>query len=458
MAQFLGDVKQSSKDLLVSVKSQVNLAAKKACRTGVIVSRQRDNTPVSASPLVDIRTYPLSATGKALSDCFKSPNQVVDQETGEIVELKWFQNSGAQIVKKASVSRTEKHYRRATAASILGTTHRVNACCKAVLPGNSGVEVHRIKGAGPDTAGHFRGVMMCGSAWLCAVCGSKISEKRKKEIKKAVNKWKESGGEVWLVTYTFPHGRHDKLENTQRMLAEARKRLKRGTEYDEIREDYGILGTIVAHEITHGFKHGWHPHLHELIFVRHAHRGMKALRERLFKKWSRACVLSGLGLPSEEHGVDVRGGSFASAYIAKGGLWGIEDELVKANIKDGRNGSRSIGQILDSYRTGDAEVKAVEGRLFREYARATKGKAQLKWSPGLKAYFGIDDLSDEELMAQDEAPSTLVTSINLDDWKIVVKHRLQALVLESAIQGEDEINRVISLYRDCDRPHFRQDE
>ncbi len=391
--------------------------------------------------LVPIRNSPPASVGAGL-------RSVVDSETGEILLVRQGHDCGLVVVASPGEARARRFYRLEIARGLLGTGHRVNVCHRVPAKGADAVEVWRKLPDGECQAGaHFKGVMVCGAVWLCAVCGSKISERRRAELETAIALWKAEGGEVLLVTYTFSHGRHDVLGETLDKLARARRRMKQGKVYDAIRQDFGMIGSVQAFEITHGAAHGWHPHIHELVFVRSgADRG--ELRARLYEKWRRACVRSGLGEPSWEHGLDVRGGEEAARYVSKG--WGLEQEMTKGHIKDGRGKNRSPGQLLECSADplADPAHKAEARRLWLDYAAAMKGKQQLRWTPGLKARFAVPDLTDEELAAQVEEDAVLLARIKLTDWHIIARHRLQASVLALAeAGGADAIEALLAAYR-----------
>lgn len=348
-----------------------------------------------------------------------------------------------------AASRARKFVRLSGARKLLGTRHRLGVCHRVPSKGAQAVEVWRKRATEEVRPGaHFKGVMVCGLVWLCAVCGSKISERRRAELQTAIALWQAEGGQVWLATYTFSHGRHDVLAETLDKLARARKRLKKGRAFDAIRAGFGLVGTIQAFEITHGPAHGWHPHVHELVFVRSG-ADMGEFRRAMYEKWRSACLLSGLGEPSWEHGFDVRGGDEAARYVSKGG-WGLDQEMTKGHIKDGRGKNRSPGQLLDcaSDPAADQAHRDEAARLWLDYAAAMKGRRQLVWSKGLKARFAVADLSDEEIAAQVEEDAILLARISLDDWQVIARHGLQAAVLQMAEEGgADAIDNLVAVYR-----------
>jgi hypothetical protein len=417
-------------------------------------ARQADETRparldagAGGGPLVHIRNSPLSAAGAGL-------RSVVDSETGEILVVRQGHDCTLQVVASAAEARGRRFYRLEVARGLLGTRHRVNACHRVPAKFAQAVEVWRKHSQGECQCGaHFKGLMVCGSVWLCAVCGSKISERRRAELQTAIALWQAEGGVVWLATYTFSHGRHDVLAETLDKLANARRKMKRGMSYDAIRKDFGTIGTVQAFEITHGPAHGWHPHIHELVFLR-AGCDMAEFRNRMYEKWRRACIASGLGEPSFEHGFDVRGGEEAARYVSKGVGWGLDQEMTKGHIKDGRGKNRSPGQLLDCAADplADEAHRAEAGRLWLDYAKAMKGKQQLRWTPGLKARFAVADLTDDEIAAQVEEDAILLARISLDDWHVIARHKLQASVLALAEAGGAEaIDNLIAAYRGVTR-------
>ena len=134
----------------------------------------------------------------------------------------------------------------------------------------------------------------------------------------------------------------------------------------------------------------------------------------------------------------VDGGERAAQYVAKmstGDAWTLADELTRSGSKVGRNGSRSIWEILDTWADkGAAKTdKAQAAALLHEYAAATRGTKALKWSPGLKKRFSLAEVADEVLAeeAQDET-TRLVTLVEAAGWRHVLRHRAQADVLTAA--------------------------
>jgi len=296
---------------------------------------------------------------------------------------------------------------------------------------------------------HYVGLMTCGNVWTCPICAAKISERRRKELKTAIFQHEARGGSVLLITFTHSHKREESLESLLKRQSLASQWFYRHRTYKELKSRYMKVGRVRALEVNHGQANGWHPHMHELWFLDVTLHDYSILKAEIFALWLKACKRFDLGLPSEKHGIDIRGGDKASAYVTKFGdqdKWGLESELSKSHLKKGRNGSLSPFQLVDSYREGNKQA----GALFIEYANAFKGKRQLTWSRGLKDQFDLEDLTDEEIASKEEDECELVARISKNDWYRVLKdstnYRDSRLMLLQLAEngGSDSVNLYIS--------------
>lgn len=279
---------------------------------------------------------------------------------------------------------------------------------------------------------HFHGVGSCGDVWTCPVCSQRISEARRREILDALSAHRDSGGIAVLVTWTFSHSRNDDLAELVPQFCKALRTLKARRIWKKTQERLGYIGQIRALEVTHSERNGWHPHAHEIWFLDREHitpAELAAVKAELFATWQQCCVKAGLGMPTEKHGLDIQfregdqGEILAvGAYAAK---WG--HELTYAHMKRGKGGSRSPWAILDNL---TSQYSYRDACLFREYANAFAGRAQLFWSRGLKAHFGIDDIGDEELA--DRPEKIHVTDLTTNEWQSILKTDSRALVLHVA--------------------------
>lgn len=155
------------------------------------------------------------------------------------------------------------------------------------------------------------------------------------------------------------------------------------------------------------------------------------------KPWSDACLSAGLDEPSKEHGAMIQSGNSAGDYVSK---WGLEHEMTKAHIKEGREGGLTPFQFLDKYLEGDERYK----NLFLEYAKAFKGKKQLVWSKGLRDLLKMQpEISDEEIAESEDPDSFLFAQIPLEVWGVILKAEKRAEVLEACRYGEDNLKEYL---------------
>jgi len=328
--------------------------------------------------------------------------------------------------------------------------HRTCRCLKFssnYLQGkNEGVDVRKNI---ETNKAYYGNLTVCGSVWTCPVCASKISEHRRNELSLIFNEhlgieYDENGENgkrvrnldngVFFLTLTVPHNKYTDLSLLMAQIRDANKFMTQHRQYKKLMKEIGCIGQVKALEVTYSDKNGWHPHYHILIFVdkheeifsgnsdkngkqKHSAYG-KHIKDAICDLWDRACIEADFAKRIDKKAQDLRDGSYAKEYISK---FGIEHELTKWHLKQG-NKSLTPFQMLDVYLTSedDEEVRKVAG-LFNEYAKCFKGYHQLRWTPGLKARFQIEDSSDEEIAETIDETDPLIAHVTLSQWKIVLK-------------------------------------
>ncbi len=341
-----------------------------------------------------------------------------------------------------------------TMSAVLGREHRVSVCQR--VKNYSAQQAGTSPGISVNAAGraHFHGVGSCGDVWACPVCSHRISGERRAEVVEAMRQNRDAGGVCLLVTWTFSHHAGDDLGANIRGFCKALSWMKSLRHYKQIMSDIEKIGEIRALEITHRWANGWHPHAHEVWYLKSAPAAKKlaGLQSELFALWAKACRKHEIGAPTAERGVTVEyreadGGEAAGAYVAK---WGME--LTFANRKTGKLDSRSPWQILkDCHAARQAwkstgslpdgperqELRASikkriqrDADLLREYAAAVKGRAQLFWSRGLKDQYGIADMADAEIA--DKPEIVRIATLSPDHWAAICNTRSHADVLHVA--------------------------
>lgn len=312
---------------------------------------------------------------------------------------------------------------------------RVADCLRKLVPGRRAVEIwHSLRWQ----RAHYKALHVCSSVWVCPVCASKISERRRAELASGI----EAHGELLpvLVTFTVQHSREDTLGVLLGDLLASYRDLKRHRPWASFVVLTGLIGSVRSLEFTYG-SNGWHPHLHSLYFFdRKSSFDLAAVTKFFKSSWLGALEANGLAA-SYTFGVDVRGAdSDVAEYLAKFGRepvrpsWSLEAELTKSGVKVSRGeGGRSPLQLLADYLAGDKGA----GRLWVEYAIATKGKHQLQWSRGLRPVLGLGvEQTDEEVAAAVDDDAVLLACLGPDVWRVVLANDARGELLHVARSGD----------------------
>ena len=286
---------------------------------------------------------------------------------------------------------------------------------------------------------HYGGLMVCGSVWVCPICAAKISERRRVELEQAIKAHVDNGSAVYLATYTISHKRYDDLSTLLQSFLAARKRAKQGRKAQELRKQFGVIGTVSVREVTWSEQNGWHPHCHELVFFEKdidAEAYTQATREQ----WQKSAEHEGLSM--NEHGFKLNRTYGAVAdYVAKFGRepartpWSAATEMTKGHLKRGHGDEHLTPFAMLHYISqGHNELKPI----FREYARWFKGKHQLVWSSGLRALLlnNEEEKSDLELVEEAEEEAVLLGQLDREQWREVVVNNAQGKLLEVARGGD----------------------
>ncbi len=290
--------------------------------------------------------------------------------------------------KGPDTARQERHALRDRAADLTGW-ERLGECGRART--QPGVELWRGEGGGV----HYRGLATCGSIWTCPVCSTKIATRRAEEVCELVEAHEaDPAHAVYMATFTIRHRASDRAKALREMVALAWRKLQNRRGWRAFKDDFGVIGTVRALEVTHGKKNGWHPHVHVLIFTDRPIKNEAQAAAALYWEWSQ--VVAKLGGTTERKAFHMRRASkgvIAAEYVAK---WGAGHEVAKGAHKDAAG--RSVWDLLKA-----SEHDASAGRLFVEYAEAFKGARHLTYSRGLREGYGLRDAaSDQELAEADE--------------------------------------------------------
>jgi len=288
--------------------------------------------------------------------------------------------------------------------------------------------------------------MKCGSIWVCSPCSSRITEQRRQELQTAITNSSDQLVPV-LVTYTVQHHKNMHLADLLAAMLQAYRKLRSGRLWQLVKEEYLIVGGVRATEITIG-PSGWHPHFHELLFldadIFKSEPAIElitsSLQRQLTSRWIEALKTVSLSA-SSARAIDVRSARQDVAdYVAKYGHmpheqesgWTLAHEVTKAGSKTAIDAHRNMWHVLSDYGQGDQQ----SGAYFQEYAAATKGRAQLVWTKGLKSRLHIDEISDELALDETTDDEQLLASLDAGQWRVVLAHNAVGQLLAVGHSGE----------------------
>lgn len=325
--------------------------------------------------------------------------------------------------------------------------HRLRACCRARKNAAIGIRLHRKEGIA-----YFSNAQRCGYAGVCPVCGTKIAQARADEIERGIVNHLERGGGVEMMMFTFPHRIGMRLGSLLDVMGPGFRRVIGGRPWRRACETLGIEGHIKSLEILHGMN-GWHPHYHVLLFTKTpiSETEREFLGSSMYSRWASYVEGAGYGLPKRElfRLEPVRGPADVSEYLTKlatvegdGGLARSASlEMARHDLKGNRTGPgrslemRSPFRILNDFlSSGDCDDLA----LWYEYEECIKGKQLIRWSNGLKASLGVTEMTDQEIVDEDEG-GEVVYDVSPRDWLLVCRAGRVTDLLEIVEDGGGEV-------------------
>jgi len=336
---------------------------------------------------------------------------------------------------------------------------RVAWCLRRVLPDENQVEVHYSDRRG---RAYYRNLMVCGLLWGCPVCAAAISETRRRELSELFLSCSYAMG---MITTTVSHHREESFGVVLDRVQKSQAAFASGWWWQDFKERFQIVGTLRALEVTYGDDHGWHPHQHTLLFGRSVFTPTVVLeiRDRGSKKWATLVDRYG-GFASLDHGFDMKAGDqHLGDYVqklsgtddlekyAEKRKWGLEHEVAKAVVKKGKQGGRTLNQLLYDYVVEDDQRA---GELWKEAALGLAGKKHLSASHGLWSILGREMLADEKAAMEEMSDmDRLLLALGTKEWREVCRQGKRGELLDIADSGSTEqvLSFLFSLGLDVDK-------
>ena len=284
----------------------------------------------------------------------------------------------------------------------------------------------------------YSNLQLCGSHWICPICSETHANARKQELQSLLVLLAKHRVYAHMLTLTVPHNINDSLDDTLAKLSKAKSELfKKGL------SEFENIGHITSVEVKYSADNGWHPHLHLIVFTKQSYRdqeikgtlgsmlggiGVIGYQQIISLKWQECCEKFGLRKPSLRHGVDLKRGyddsetSHATElvnYILKEQL---ANEMTKAHCKNGKFNTDSLTPFELALLAEGAEQDSCFAVLFREYAKAIKGKNQAKKSPKLVSFLkSIQEPEEDEnnKSESEEENKKAVYELTDKEWRLL---------------------------------------
>lgn len=274
---------------------------------------------------------------------------------------------------------------------------------------------------------YWHRVVTCANAMLCPVCAPRISAYRCREIASAAMQHLQSDPDnrLYLLTLTCRHCSTDQIGALLPAFSKAQTYFYGLRSVQNYFNSFDALPHITAREVTYSLQSGVHPHSHNLHFGRAAScldiDELNRLWIYCLKKYG-LDGLSGIALtlqPADE----------LRTYLTK-----ISQEMVMQHVKTGRSsGHYTPMQLLHESSCGQSWARKAFADIFAAYA----GKHLLYWSRGLKARFGINEVSEEQI-ANNSADSERLIAVLEIPRKIFnsMSHYKRAEILNKVSSGD----------------------
>lgn len=332
---------------------------------------------------------------------------------------------------------------------------RIAQCQNHIAPNRGLVAVQVSNGTA-----NYRNLIRCESP-SCPYCNAARSEEDRHELSIALAQAERMGYTPVLVTATLRHSHGDNLVDLVAALKDAWNKVFSGRFYMGLKDEWGVLGKVAAHETTYG-KNGFHPHIHAIFFLQYqlSPSQIAHFRDLIAEEWLNA--LGDLGYSGTwENAIDVRTAeSDIAAYIAKYGrepkswVWGADSELAKANMKQSSHDGLTPLELLGAAAglpaavarfvavvggKGDlVSVAARASRLWIEYYWAMKGRARLHWGK-MKHILELDDalyFFEQENPRQDDSYTMVLLFPHA--WRQLKRLHLEGDMLLVAAAGQPD--------------------
>ncbi len=302
-----------------------------------------------------------------------------------------------------------------------------------------------------DGAAQFGGLTTCASVHACPRCSARIWAARGSELAQALETWAAAGGSFAFITLTMRHHRGQTLPELWDALSPAWAAAStQNRQVRRLRDELGVAGFCRVTEATHG-SNGWHLHVHAIAFIeppsgKTAQQASDELGKAMFAGWSKRLEALGFAAPiADKGGLNASSFSLTQArekvakYATKSSyemaVRKTAFELTGGRLKDGRHGNRTPWAVLrDFVQNGDCADLAI----WQAWEAGSHGRRAMTWTHSLKKRLLVEQLTDEEIAADEDQAAVVVAVIPKETWAAVCRQPAAPVSLLEAVEKAGE--------------------
>jgi len=373
------------------------------------------NPSISSSPL------PLSISNAFSSPVFVHDIYVSDDDKKQPVFASPLGNNKKVTGHEAKIEEKKKIYKEAfKLLNVVNKLFFFDPIMKSLSKCHRVSKGHYVVILKNGISKFYSGLLKCNSVFSCPVCSIGLAFKRKEQVSSAISEAIKQNLKVSMITLTFSHGLHHKLDYLLKTLGLTLEDFFSQRGVKQIFKDIGYVGRITRLEDTWGHVSGWHPHIHILLFTE-KEVNEKILENLLEEYWISALKKNGLSGASGI-ALNVINGLKAEHYLTKLSL-----EMTLSQYKKSSENISGFGLLYKYMETRDPLYLD----LFKERAYALKGKNFIRFSRGLAARFGLNIQNDKDTAEEIEQESELVLMLLFKDFKNkIMKNNLAGDLLD----------------------------
>lgn len=338
---------------------------------------------------------------------------------------------------------------------------------------------------------YLKGLQTCGSVWNCPVCAVKISEYRKNELEQLIDQAHIAGKYIYMFTWTLPHYAHESCKTVLDRFTQTTKQMKRQKKlkkspnfkpWKELLSYYDNQGYVITKENLWGIN-GFHIHSHGLFIFNKKIENQLQARDHFFEVWLKACDLNFKIADYPEHifkafvkrsfRLDHLSGDaskIVSEYFTKSGVlkikekdlkdWKLQHEMTKGHLKKSESGLLTPFGMLDFIRVcEDKKIANFMKQKYFEYTQAFKGQSFVRWSPGLRKQYNIEEKTDQEIVEESNILDKLYGILPRKLWKKIVRYKLRAwLIINSEMDFKTLIKKLKVKIQEREDLNFKKKE